>query len=343
MNEVIDAETGAIVLITPTNVDKSTAVTLQNGFQPFFAAAESLRERALAVTVTDADDTKGMKEARGVRLQLKEVRVSAKKVHKSLKEESLRTGKAIDGLYNLLVYRISPLEEALDEQETYALRKQEERIQARREERASALIDFEYTHHTDLAALTEEAFASVLADAKDLHELRQSRARRDKEERQAAAIAAAEAQEERLAQRQAAADAAAKAQEEHLGQLAKEAAEQEERLKAETAKRKAAEAALAKERAEAESKRKAVEAALAKERAEAESKASAFKAAETARLHAEEKAAQAPDREKLESFARNILTMVPTVSSKEGKRVAKEIASKVEALAAWVAQQAATL
>lgn len=353
--KTIDAETGAIVLVTPQEVAPATAQTLEAGFHEHFANAESLRRRALAVTVKDADDREGMKEAREVRLQLRAVRVAAEKTRKSMKEESLRTGKAIDGLYNLLAYAVEPLEKDLTEKEEFALRERERQRQELRDARSVQLAGLSYSTPVDLADLTEEQFAGILQDAKDLNDLRIARERKAEEERIAAAKAAEEERErvrienERLKAEAAAREAEMKAERERV---AKERAEAEAKAAAE---RRAIEEAARKEREAAEAKAKAEAAARAKaeaearalreanERREAEAKAAAEKA-ERERIAAEKKAARAPDRAKFGGFASQVrMLVVPDATTEEGQRVADDIKAKVESFAKWIEQQAATL
>lgn len=353
--KTIDAETGAIVLVTPQEVAPSTAQTLEAGFREHFANAESLRHRALAVTVKDADDREGMKEAREVRLQLRAVRVAAEKTRKAMKEESLRTGKAIDGLYNLLAYAVEPLEKDLAEKEEFALRERERQRQELRDARSVQLVNLSYSTPVDLADLTEEQFAGILQDAKDLNDLRIARERKAEEERIAAAKAAEEERErvrienERLKAEAAAREAEMKAERERV---AKERAESEAKAAAE---RRALEEAARKEREAAEAKAKAEAAARAKaeaearalreanERREAEAKAAAEKA-ERERIAAEKKAARAPDKAKLLSFAGTVRALsVPDASTEDGKRVAADIKAKAESFAKWIEQQASTL
>jgi len=342
--QTLDAETGAIVLVTPENLQPETAITLETGFRQYFADAESLRRRSLAVVVKDADDRKGMQEAREVRLALRNVRVAAEKTRKAMKEESLRTGKAIDGLYNLLAYAVEPLEAQLAEKEEFAVRENARRMQALRDSRSAMLAGLEYSAHVDLATLTEEQFQGMLQDAKDLRELKLKR----EAEAEAARIAAEKAEAEereriRLENEKLKAEAAAR-----------EAQMKAEREKAE-AERKAAEEKARKERAEIEAKARAE--AAAREAAEKEARmlreaedrrrlteAEELRAKQAAEKAAAAKAARAPDRQKFMDFAATVRTMqTPEAKTEEGKIVAADIAAKVANFATWIETQAAKL
>jgi hypothetical protein len=72
------------------------------------------------IVVTDEDDTAAMKKAREVRLELKKVRTTVENKRKELKEDSLRTGKAIDGVAKYIKDNIQPVEEYLETQERFA-------------------------------------------------------------------------------------------------------------------------------------------------------------------------------------------------------------------------------
>ena len=71
-------------------MEESTALSLENAFTPFLLQAEERKSKALAINVTDISQKEEMNNARALRLQLKQVRVSADKLREELKEESLR-------------------------------------------------------------------------------------------------------------------------------------------------------------------------------------------------------------------------------------------------------------
>jgi len=103
------------------NAIEGVTENLAESFKPFFKEAQELMEASASVKVENLGQTAEMGLARKYRLKLKDVRVSAEKKRKELKEESLRTGRAIDGLNNLLLYKIKPVEEYLEKQENYGL------------------------------------------------------------------------------------------------------------------------------------------------------------------------------------------------------------------------------
>lgn len=114
-------------VITESGVEQTTAQSLQKAFEPFFAQANDWQEKAKGLVVTDESQTREMKMAREARLALKEIRVNADKTRKALKEDSLRYGKAVQEVYNVIEYLIVPIEKHLEEQEKFVERKEAER------------------------------------------------------------------------------------------------------------------------------------------------------------------------------------------------------------------------
>ena len=104
-----------IVLSLPDGLAPETARSLSSAFASYFDRADEWRAKALAIVVKDESEVREMKRARETRLALKDIRVSAEKTRKALKADSLRKGKAIDGIYNMLDYAIRPLEKRSEE------------------------------------------------------------------------------------------------------------------------------------------------------------------------------------------------------------------------------------
>jgi hypothetical protein len=294
-----------------------------------------------------------MKMARIARLELKNIRVAAEKTRKALKEDSLRMGKAIDGVNNLLLAAIVPLERHLEEQEQFADRLQAAeaaRIMAERTEAISPFIT-EGQVLPPMDGMTDEQFASFLEDTKTLHAAKIESAKRAEAERIAREQAEA-AERERIkvenermkaeaaereavmkAEREAAAKALAEA--EAKAKAEREAAEKAQREATEKA-RKEREAIEAKAKAEREA-REALEAEIATQKA----------AEEAARVKAEAeaaKAARAPDKAKVKGIAATVRALAfPAVSTPEAKRVLADIQAKAESFAKWIETQAQAL
>lgn len=334
-----------LALRIPEGIEPSTSQSLRDAFEGYFRQADEWRTKALSIQITRPDQVREMKLARETRLALREIRINAEKKRRALKEDSLRKGKAIDGIYNMLAFAVEPLEKHLLEQEQYVERIEQERkakLKAEREEKLAVFgVDVslyqlgEMSEDTFLQLLetNQFAFAARQEAAKKAEAERIERERIEAEERaKREAEAAAErerlrAENERLAREKAEAEAKAKAERE-----AAEKARQEAEAKA----RQEREAAEAQARAEREA-RERVEAEL-RERQEAERRAK-----EEAERQARA-AAQAPDREKLAAFAEAVRDLpVPTLDSEAGKAITNLIREQVTKFAAWIITQQAKL
>jgi hypothetical protein len=335
--------------------------SLQAGFAPHFLAFHACKDEAAAIA---ADQPKA---ARALRLKLKAIRVDAEKTRKALKEDSLRRGKAIDGVNALLEYQLVPVEQAMEEIEKAEERREAERKAALKADREEQLRPYCAPDFYDLGNMPEPQFQDLLAGQKAAKAERERLSAEAETARIAAEKAAAEAKAEadRLAAESAAKaeaerqaemarlraerEAAAKAQAEaeakaaaekaaadaKLAQERKEAAEREAKAKAE------ADAKLAAERAAAEAERQRIAAEAAKAKAEADRLAAAEAArvaAENAKAEAEAKAAKeaaaAPERQKVQAFAAMLRALqVPALDTEEGRALAARIGNNVMRLA----------
>lgn len=262
--------TAEIVLSEPPQLAKAIqssslaaadANTLREAFGPFFEKAANELAASRAITVTDPTQVTEIKKSRAARLQLREIRIAAEKTRKVLKEDSLRKGKAIDGIYNVLVLDIEPEERRLEEQEKIAERMEAERKAKIASERIEALRPFADPTHYMLGDMAQPAFDALLAGAKAAHE-----AKIEADQKAAEQAAAAEqarrdedarvrAENERLRKEAAEREAAAKAEREQIETAARRQREEAE-AKA-RAEREAAEAKARKEREEQEKRHKA--------------------------------------------------------------------------------------
>lgn len=334
--------------------------SLQAGFAPHFLAFHACKDEAAAIA---ADQPKA---ARALRLKLKAIRVDAEKTRKALKEDSLRRGKAIDGVNALLEYQLVPVEQAMEEIEKAEERREAERKALLKADREGQLRPYCDTTHYNLGEMPEPQFQDLLAGQKAAKAERERLAAEAEAARIAAEKAAAEAAAKAEAERQAEMarlraerEAAAKAQAEaeakvaaqkaaadaKLAQERKEAAEREAKAKAE------AEAKLAAERAAAEAERQRIAAEAAKAKAEADRLAAieaARVAAEKAKAEADAKAAKeaaaAPERQKVQAFAAMLRTLqVPALDTEEGRALAARIGNNVMRLADFCDAEAVKL
>lgn len=330
------AEASKLVRVVEQNgIAPTNARTLIETFEPYFGKADELCAAAAGVRVTDATQVSEIKKSRELRLALKAVRVEAEKSRKALKEDSLRMGKAIDGINNVLLLQIEPVEKHLEDQEKFAERAEAARKDALRQARAEALAPY---YVADLSAyslgdMSEAAFAQLLEGSRLAYEAQV----RAKEKAEADRIAAEEARK--------AEEARIRAENERL-QQEKEAAEAEARKERAAAEKKAKEA-----EEKARKEREAIEAEArkereARERIEAENRAR--QEAEAKRVAAEaaakKKAAAAPDKVKLGEMAKSVRALQwPKLASPEAQAVAIEADRRLGALAGWIEEQAARL
>lgn len=356
----------AIVIVVPEreSLPPSLLANIEAGFKLSFEQAEEWRAKALAIQITSIHQKDKMKEAREMRLALRSIRVAGEKKHKELKADYLLAGRAIDGVKNILLAAIEPLERHLEEQEKYAERLLEQQRQAIIAERTEAVRPFipEGQPLPALELMDEKQWAVYLEDAQALHEARIERAHREEAERIAKEQAEAAERErlrvenERLVQEAAEREAAAKAEREaaekalaaERAAAAKAASEAAEKAQAEraalqakaNAERIAAEEAARKERAAIQAKAESERIAREKVEAELAAKKAAEEAKAKAEAAAKKKAAAAPDKAKLKAIAASVRKLeVPTVTTPEGEAILAEIKAKIEGFAKWIETQ----
>jgi len=261
--------------------------SLQSLFMPFFQKASEWKQKAMAIKVTNAGQKEAMNDARTARLALKGIRVDTEKRRKEMKEDSLRKGKAIDGMANVIFYLIEPIEKHLREQEDFAAR-----LEAKEREETRQLREIEsdpywafFPQTVDLGTITDEVFASLLNGAKLQKQAADAERKRQEDEAAEKVRIESEAREaQRLENIRLKAESEAQAE---TMRKEREAVENE---------RREAQAVLA--------KLKAVEAAQRREKEEAERIA--------------HEAAQAPDLEKMRAYAAKIRAIeMPDILSKE--------------------------
>lgn len=266
----METNTELSTLIENSMVEIETAKSLHEAFLPFYEQALDWNKQAKTIVVTDATQLTEMKQAREARLALKAIRISVENRRKTLKEDSLRKGKAIDGVANLLKALIEPTEAYLQEQEDFTKIAEANRKEKLKIEREQLLQPFGITTaFYKLDEMDEETFKVLYSNAKLSFE------RKIEEEKKA--------EEERIAREQEALKEQERIRIENE-ELKRKQAEQErllreERMKAEE-ERKANEEKLKREREEAEKK-------LAEEKARAEAEAKLLREEQERKLAAE--------------------------------------------------------
>lgn len=278
--------------VIPQGLDKAKVDGILARFKEDVSLAPEVFERAMGIVVTDESQTELMKQARDLRLTLKNDRVRIENTRKGLKEQSLREGQLIDGIARTLKEKIEPAEKHLEAQEHFAAIREAERKAALQVERVKELVAVEFDPTgMDLGAMSEDSYTTLLDSAiaakakreSDAREAEEARAKEERERQEREANLKAE--NDRLAAEKSEADRLAN--EERQGRLAAEA----------EAKR------LEDERIEKERQAKAEEERIAAEKRDAEAKAAA-----------------APDKEKLLQFIADVCEFgVPVVASAEAK------------------------
>lgn len=319
-------------------------VALQSNFSPHFQAFAALYPEAREVQ----DDEP--KKARTLRLKVRAIRIASDATRKDMKADSLRRSRAIDGVHNILMASLEPVEEHLDKIEKAEELREKARKDALVAERSDKLKPyFENVACFNLGEMPESQFIELLAGGKAAHEAKHEAERKAKAEMQAKIDAElaerARIREENARLAKIAAEEKA-AREEAERKAAAERAEAARLAKIESDKRDAAERARRekerKERAEADAK---AQAALAKERAEREriqAEIDTKANAERERIEAEKaesrRAAAAPDREKLETLALAIDAIaIPQLSD---EKMRDTVSDQLGKLASWLRRTA---
>ena len=349
--ETQSQSTDLVRIVKESGLEQTKADYILQKFTNFFEIAADWERKSRAIVVTDISQVAEMKMAREGRLFLKQKRVEVENTRKELKEQSLREGKAIDGISNVLKSLIIPTEEYLEQQEKFAEIQEANRRSILKQTRVEELLQYEWqdTGLFDLGTLPDSLYDSLLMQAKKAYNDRIADAQRIEEERIAKEKAEREererikAENERL-QREA--EAREKAIQEERARLEAERKKMEEKARKE---REEAEKKLAEERrvqAEklAEEQAKARKEAEAREKAEKELQAKkeaeirAQKEAEAERKAkeiADKKAAAAPDKEKLLSFIAALAMPDLSLKTAYGQATEKVIREKFEGFKEW--------
>ncbi len=341
VQETAPAELCAVV--KREGVAEQQQAVLIGSFAPYHAQIAAARKTS--ETITNGGDPLQRKMARECRLELRRVRCAIENTRKDAKADALRYGKAVDGMANVLKFLCEPEEERLEEIEEADVRKEQARIAALVESRTAALIEAEANQAAyNLGAMDDATWDTVLAGAVKAKQDRIEADRKAESDRIERERKEAEERERIKAENERLKAEAEKREAEISAEREKEAAERakvEAKLKAEReSAQKAAQAAadesarVAKVAADERAKREADEAKAKSEKAAAEK-------AESDRLAT---LAAAPDKEKLLAFAAAVLGLpLPTMATKEGKKVVAGIATMQCKMSEWIEQEAGKL
>lgn len=322
--EVVPDENPLAVAVQQYGLEQESRQACLAKFQPLMVEARGYIAQAEKITITATSSPVEKKLVRTMRLALRDVRCRVENERKSLKEDILKRGKAIDAMATIVKFMIEPVEKHLEDQEKFEERQEAARKEALKADREAKLAVYKIeTQFYSLGDMSEDAFVQLLDNTKLAHEAKLEQARKTEADR----IAAENAELER--------QRALRQENERLRREAEENARiQREKDVAARIERERLEAIAKADREKAERERIAAEETARKEREAAQAKADAELAAERekARLEkealekkaAEEKAAAdaqaARDREAREKAEREL----SEAQAKEAKRKAAE-------------------
>jgi colicin import membrane protein len=301
-------ENSLVKIIENSEIDKTQSQVILESFIAFFQQAQEWETKAKTIVITDVSQKAEMKQAREARLALKKIRCDAEDTRKNLKEQSLRVGKAIDGIANVIKALVTPIEEHLEKQEKFVENLEIEKKEKLNSERVAQLSQYILDVSLyNLKEMSEEGFKQLLESSKIAYEARVEAERKAEEERIAKEKAEKEEQERIKAENE---------------KLKAEAIEREKQIAAERAKAQAE--AEAKARVEAELR--------AKEEAEAEKQREFEEAKRLAQL--------APDKDKLLEFANSItLLEFPELESENTKKLMDTVRQKLVDLNLYIVKE----
>lgn len=289
------------------------------------------------IVVTDESQKELMAEAKEKRLTLKRIRTGVDNTRKSMKDEFLRKGNAIQAVANYIKEQIEPAEEYLELQEKFAELKEAERAAQLFNDRVSSL--YRYTDDLSiyqLQGMSQPRFDALEASLKAQHEAKLAEAQRIEDER-IAAEKAREAEIEAQFLENAKLKAEAEARDKAEAEAEKARQIERDKAEAEQAKRDAA-AKLERDKLQAAYDKKLAEEKAAREKLEQEAR---DKAANEARIKAEADEAErqallAPDKDKLIQFAIAMgvvkSTKLPAVKSNNAQAIVNSIDKKLSEL-----------
>jgi len=148
------------------------AADLTLAFKDFFAQMKQWEEKAATLIVKDETQTGLMFEAGVARKALAAIRIAVEKQRKVMKEDSLRTGQAIDGVAKMMKERIEAVEAHLAAQENFIVNREAARVEALRVERYNLILPYLVpeilpTPYPVWGEMHEDDFAATLHAAQD--------------------------------------------------------------------------------------------------------------------------------------------------------------------------------
>jgi hypothetical protein len=302
------------------NVNQETALNLKNTFMPFFEHAEAWAKKAKNIKVTDSTQLDVMKNARDIRLNIRSIRINTEKTRVELKAESLRKGKAIDGIANVIKFLIVPIEEHLQMQEDFLIIQFEKRKAELKETREKELEKYDVldTSFYNLAEMPDANYTQLLENSKANFQLKKDAERKAEEKRiEQETMEAEERERDRKENEKLKKEATER---DRLAEI--ERKEQEKTLGAERKKNR---------ELEAEIRAKAGDAEIAQKEAVAKAEAEK-KALDEKQL--------APDKEKLLEFADSLVRVeIPDLESKKANDILQTVTDYLLELRTYIKQE----
>lgn len=181
-------------------LEENKVQTLLQSYGKYFNEAHELVKGAMDIVVKDATDFETMDLAREKRLALKKVRVEVDKIRKSLKEQALREGRAVDGMANIIKALVEPVEEHLMAQEKFAeeLAKQEKaNVEQERINKLSKFVDNVEIYKLHPDTMDSQTFDALLKNSEIAHEA-QEKAKKEAEAKRLADEKAEKEKQEKI-------------------------------------------------------------------------------------------------------------------------------------------------
>lgn len=165
-------------------------------FTPFLSQAEQWQKEALWIVITEESDEEWMKNAREMRLKIKDIRCDAENARKRYKDWFLKGGRAVDAVYSVIENITKPTEEYLLLQEKFAEIQEQNRREQRKSSRIIELQKYEVDPQGyDLVNMADENFENLVnmsrlafddrkIKEKEVEEARLAQEKAEKEERE---------------------------------------------------------------------------------------------------------------------------------------------------------------
>jgi len=312
-----------VELVNETGLGNPQADFIVSKFLPLMEDAKKLIEESKAIIVTDDSQIELMSRAKENRLALKKIRTDADKTRKELKEDVLKYGNAVQGVYNLIKDAIEPVESFLEEQEKFLENKrkfEQEKILNDRITKITPLV--EDINMYNLADMSEEIFDKLYVKLQKENEDK-LKAEKEAEEAEAKRLEDERKENERIRIEND------KLKKDKEAEDKKKEADEKKRKEEEEIKEKEHQAQLDKERKE----REKIEAELEEKKKEDARKAKEEEDRKKEKEEEERQKKLAPEKDKLFAWSEQIKSIpAPEGLSKAGLGIVKDAEAKLLAI-----------